>query len=507
MSRGKRYDNEPKLNYKKVFAVIIAIAVIVMSFIILKNILTNDNLFSKNRETSYFTLYENNKWGVINSNGETIIPSNYEEMIIIPNNKEAVFLCTYDINEETNEYKTKVLDKDSKEIFTKYDKVEALENFDSSNNIWYEEDVLKVLKDGKYGLINLNGKEILNCEYDNIYTLKGIENSLILIKEGNTGLANNSGSIIVEPICKEIYCIGEKYTDGYITINQDGKYGVVSYTKKQLLENNYEYIEKIPGEKYFVIKQGEAYKLVNTEGVVVLELGNNQVTQIIDNKIEVIVYKNENLYGAMNISGETIFETKYQELKHLNESYFLAKQNDKCGIIDIENNEKIPFEYTSIYYDKNANMYIAEDANYNSTIIDNNFNIKLLGILAEINEEYKYLKLRIDGEYKYYNFNFEEKANTEILSDNTIFLKKQNDKYGFINKKGETVIDYIYDDATEQNKYGFAGIKKDGLWGVVNRAGEIILEPKYNLDANLIIDFIGKWHLGEDLNMNYYCEL
>jgi len=42
----------------------------------------------------------------------------------------------------------------------------------------------------------------------------------------------------------------------------------------------------------------------------------------------------------MNISGETIIETKYQELKHLNESYFLAKQNDKCGIIDIENNEK-----------------------------------------------------------------------------------------------------------------------------------------------------------------------
>ena len=30
MSRGKRYDTEPKLNMKKVFAVIIAIAVIIM---------------------------------------------------------------------------------------------------------------------------------------------------------------------------------------------------------------------------------------------------------------------------------------------------------------------------------------------------------------------------------------------------------------------------------------------------------------------------------------------
>ena len=29
---------------------------------------------------------------------------------------------------------------------------------------------------------------------------------------------------------------------------------------------------------------------------------------------------------------------------------------------------------------------------------------------------------------------------------------------------------------------------------------------KYNLEDNLVIEFIGKWHLGEDLNMNYYCE-
>ncbi len=29
---------------------------------------------------------------------------------------------------------------------------------------------------------------------------------------------------------------------------------------------------------------------------------------------------------------------------------------------------------------------------------------------------------------------------------------------------------------------------------------------EYNLTNNIIINFIGKWHLGEDLNMKYYCE-
>ena len=36
--------------------------------------------------------------------------------------------------------------------------------------------------------------------------------------------------------------------------------------------------------------------------------------------------------------------------------------------------------------------------------------------------------------------------------------------------------------------------------------GKYVIEPIYNLEDNLEIDFIGKWHLGEDLNMNYYCE-
>ena len=43
MNKGRRYDSEPKLNLKKVFAVIIAFIVIIMSIFIIKGILTKDN--------------------------------------------------------------------------------------------------------------------------------------------------------------------------------------------------------------------------------------------------------------------------------------------------------------------------------------------------------------------------------------------------------------------------------------------------------------------------------
>ena len=41
----------------------------------------------------YFAVYTENKWGVINSQGETVIEPSYAEMIIVPDSTKDVFLC------------------------------------------------------------------------------------------------------------------------------------------------------------------------------------------------------------------------------------------------------------------------------------------------------------------------------------------------------------------------------------------------------------------------------
>ena len=83
-------------------------------------------------------------------NGEIVINPSYQEMIIIPDKTKDVFICTYDINEEDGTYKTKALNKKNEEIFTQYDQIQVLENIDDDDNIWYEKNVLKVMKNGRY---------------------------------------------------------------------------------------------------------------------------------------------------------------------------------------------------------------------------------------------------------------------------------------------------------------------------------------------------------------------
>lgn len=501
MARGKRYQTDGKLNYQKVFAVIIAIAVIIMFVFIIKNVLKEREEITKDYE--YFALYSQNKWGIINQEGEVVIQPSYEEMIVIPDKTKDVFICIYNVNEETGTYQTKAINSKDETILTGYEQIEALDNIDKNSNVWYEENVLRIKKNGKYGLIDLNGKELLPAEYDEITVLEGIENSLIIKKDGKVGLVNDTGSVIIDANYKGIKGLGDTYKDGYITIDEQGKYGLISATKKQILENKYDEILQVPLKEYYAIKENGKQKLINSNGEALIDSGFDEIKSTTTNGI---IFVKDNLYGEMNTSGEVTIKADYQELKEVKEQIYIAKQNNKYGIIDGLGNGLTAFEYDGMTYNEKADLFFADDSEYKTSIIDNKYDVKTTGILSEVNTDEEYIRMRINDEYKYYNLKGEEISNIQALKNNTIFLDKKDGKYGYVDKKGNAITEYIYDDATEQNKYGFVAVKENGLWGALDKEGKEVIEPKYNLDNNLKIDFIGKWHLGEDLNMNYYCE-
>ena len=75
-------------------------------------------------DRNYFLVYEN-KYGVINKEGELVVEPQYD-MIQIPNPEEPVFICLKNYNGETGEYKTKILNDTGDELFTNFYRVEAI---------------------------------------------------------------------------------------------------------------------------------------------------------------------------------------------------------------------------------------------------------------------------------------------------------------------------------------------------------------------------------------------
>ena len=424
-------------------------------------------------------------------------------MIIVPNSKKDVFLCTYDVNYDDGTYKTKALNSKNEEIFTGNEQIEAVSSVDENGNLTYNPNVLKIQKGGKYGLVNLEGKEILSCEYDEITLLPEVENTILILKDGNYGIVNEEGKIIIEPQYAEIINFGEEANAGFIVKNTEGKYGLVDISNNKVLETKYDKIQKTHEGDYYVVTESGTQKVIKKDGTESLST-KNEIISILKNTEGVIYKTSDNKYGVMNLSGENIIEANYDQLEEAKTGMFIAKRDNKYGIIDEKNETKLEFNNQSIIYNEKGNFYITEDENYNNKILNNNYETKLEGILTDIDDEKGYIELKQGEEYKYYNFKFEEQKEEDIFTNNTLFVDKKDGKYGLIDKKGKTVVEYIYDDMTRQNQFGYVAVKKDGKWGAIDRSGNVVQDPVYELDEYLKIDFIGTWYLGKDLNMNYY---
>ena len=505
MSRrsGRRYDETPKLNKKKVLATILTIIVVIMIGMSLKNLIMGENKTKDvNSLLTYIAIFEDEKWGVIDNKGNEVIKTSYEEMIVVPDENKDIFICTYDVDYNNETYKTKVLNKNGERILNDFEMVQPIENTDGQD-VWYEDDVLKYKENGKYGLINFEGTEILEPVYDNIYAVEGVEKCLILEKDGKKGLINSKiGEIIVEPEYAEILSITNSCEDGFIVKKEDGKYGIIGLDKSVILEEKYDEIKRVKRNNFYAVVEEGKLEIVDNKGKVILDSGFEQVIDMLTDKFIVI---KSGKYAVISDNGTEIIKANYEDLKYAFSNYFIAKKDGKYGIVDITENTVIDFNYEKISYIDSANFFKCEREDYTTDIYDRDL-VKVLGkvIVSELNTEVGYLRVRSDSEYKYYNFKFEEKTNKEVLASNTLFLVKENGKYGYENKEGERVVDCIYDDAKEQNRFGYCAVNKDGKWGALKSDGTVVVEPVRDLDNYLYIDFISEWHRHSDLTFNAY---
>lgn len=508
MSRGKRYDGEQKLNIKKVFAVIIALAVIIMFiFGISKLFDSESSVQTKTVALRYFPVYTNGKWGVIDSSGNIIINPEYDEYIVIPDNTKGIFVCTINTDYENNTFDTKIINEKNEELFTDYDLVEAIENYDESNNLWYQSSILRVSRDGKYGIIDTNGNVLVNPEYDSITSLKGVDNSFLTEKDGKVGIIDNVGSIIIDNQYEEIEPISDKYEEGYIVKDENGNCGVINFTKTVAVDVEYDDVKNVYGNgKYYIVEENNDWKIIDTDGNSYLD---GKYDDIISVDGENAIVENNGNYGVVQIQdGNEIIDINYDSITYASGNNYIVENNSKYGVINTEGNNLVDFQYSNLVYREAANIYEAINDDYTSDLLDSNLEVKLSSVIvSEVNEEKGYIKVRENDEYNYYNFRFEAKSSSEILNTNTIFLSRNEEgKYGFVDKNGNVVVNYIYDEAKEQNDYGYASVKSGGLWGAVDSLGQIAVSPSYTLENNVLIEFIGKWHLGEDLNLYYFTD-
>lgn len=557
---------------KKILILAITILLIILGTIgfIVKKTQKEDRKYEIERvsEYKYFVIKENGYYGVINTKGNKIIESKYID-VKIPNPEKAVFIC-YEENS------TKVLNDKNEEIFKEYENVEPLRLKNILSDLMYEKSALKYSKNGKYGIIDFNGKKLTNPIYEDIDTFQYKEGELLVKQNDKYGVINIKGKTLVEIRYDKIesdkhyetengymrsgYIVCNKTENGYrygyinvdgqktietkyndlyriLEINSDdiyiicaenGKYGLIRNGKLEI-DNLYQSliysqssdsIIALKGKKSGVISKngdiivpfdydeidivGEIIYANKTDGSVKIFDINGKEMNINSNEAIVDVEGTNYKIHIQTIQGKTVYkiykekkpitQKEYTYIQYLFDNYFIVSDlNGKLGIIDDNENTKIQYNYSSIQQIENTKMIQAVNDENVTEIYSSKISkiSELQNAILENNN--RYIKLYNDSEIKYITKEEKEVNNTELFNENKIFAKKQNNKWGFVDAKGNSVVDYKYEKVTEINKYGFAGIKEKGKWGVIDSEGKILVEPKYEIKSNEPI-FIGEYY-------------
>jgi hypothetical protein len=193
----------------------------------------------------------------------------------------------------------------------------------------------------KWGAINLNGDNIIPCIYDDIgcHFIQGIN----WVKEGGLcGLIDTSGKLIT-PLIYD--AIGEEsYADLPIYKNimpakKTGKWGYINTDGQIIIPFIYDFATQFKND-YAVVEKDSLYGIINMKGNLIVPPKYKYIDIMSDSIYPATLNKK---FGFINSKNQIIIPFEYDYADKFSEGLAFVCKDGKCGFIDYQNKTQIPF--------------------------------------------------------------------------------------------------------------------------------------------------------------------
>ena len=315
----------------------------------------------------------------------------------------------------------------------------------------YTEDGLaRVSKDGKWGFIDLTGKEAIPLTYE---LVDPMENGLARIKEnGKWGWIDKNGKVVIDVQ----YDSTSVFENGFSLVNVGGRWDT---------RGNFE------GGKWWLISQTGA-TISEKYDEIYIDASQKLMTIVLNKK-----------YGMMDQKGKVIVPTIYDDMSYscntgmpggFVNGFVGVRKNRKWGYMNEAGKVIIPLMYDEIHEFKDGLAAVGKGG----TILDS----------SKI-----YLPWSVHNPFKNSKYGFIDKTGNTIIPFtydgimngcnhdagfySGLAVVYKNGKYGFINKFGKVVIPFTFDDVyTLGFSDGKAEVVKDGRTFLIDKTGKEIKE-------------------------------
>lgn len=426
--------------------------------------------------------YTEVRYGLYSEDGNLIIQEQCKDLVAVEHGSRVCVIVT--INGKQGVYD----DKGSKIIPLIYDRIDLKEGYFTCHILEYQSSSYSYQERGikSTNIYNFRGEQLLAlsdkqifvvpAEYDLAYP--SVNGLIIVIKEGKWGMINLLNDVIVEPQ----YCIIDSLDSSLARVGKSG-------------EDCHIYFQE---DRWHV--KNIKYGLIDTTGEVVLPLEYERI-ELWDNGYYYV--KNGTIHQIMTPCLKVAIDLQGKECKNLDNHYIIVKETSNnyykhCCLIDFHGNEIISENFSEIEALDNGFLKVIFNKSqyYGAShigIIDNrgkkiysNYHcddISLIGNGNLLVKGFEYTSTNGSGHSVYNVVNlqgkelFEYSLNEIRLLEDGNFSVRGNNGWGFSNRMGKLIAHPRYENELEFEN-GFADISIAGKDETlkINLSGNILVE-------------------------------
>lgn len=315
------------------------------------------------KEKILLSIQKNKKFGIINTANEIIIPAIYDHIDRTFNRDK--YKRIY-LNKKCN-----LLDRSHKIMFDKW--------FDDIIDI--QEDFIIVKNNDYYGIVDYQGKYILEPSYQKI-NLYALNNKIILKKnelnqiynlktrtiekdsvgeitlinyqkkiyreESNKmfGLLDSLFNPILPKVFNELYMI--EFSEGLMLLSQNQKYGVYNPNlNKFIIPIEYDEIRTIgSSQTHFKVKKEGKVGVINLSGKQTIPTSFDMISPCVGDKA---ITRTSSQVKVISLDGNQLSDY-YEDIVHLHNNIFKVAKGNKWAILNLTNNTITDFKYKTITF-------------------------------------------------------------------------------------------------------------------------------------------------------------
>jgi len=342
-------------------------------------------------------------------------------------------------------------------------------------------DYAVVMKDGYYGVINKKGETIVPFEYHNMLYCGLYDNNYIIVhKYLKRGVINLKNEIVIPIKYDHIF----QYGPNIFRVKVSKKYGLINDKGETVVPIIYDSIDRMGyNNGIYRLRLDNKYRLFNINGKdtgliydYIVRTGDKLIRVQLDDK-----------WGFLNQNFEEVIPAIYERAWDFEDNFALVKEDGEWYFLfymsedEMQERKKEMKEHSWLY--KLTNKIFNSFNNYAKISVKEQVNNRSL--LGEHSSHFVRTKKGILYVDDYITARNEsalvpiEIDEVTYFDDNGYAEVRKDGKYGLINADGEFVIPCIYDELRRLKNIQYAVVRIKDKWGAVDLQNNTLIEFLY----------------------------